>query len=90
MLGGTAFAWPLVATAQQTLKIRRILLASALHASRAEIIFFAAKHRLPTFMENSDYVPYGGLMSYVSGTNNALSEPNILVRAFEEREGERT
>jgi putative tryptophan/tyrosine transport system substrate-binding protein len=38
----------------------------ALLASRAEIIGFAAKHRLPTVYGNSDYVPDGGLMSYAT------------------------
>jgi putative ABC transport system substrate-binding protein len=39
---------------------------AALLASRAEIIGFAAKHRLPTVYGNSDYVPDGGLMSYAT------------------------
>jgi putative tryptophan/tyrosine transport system substrate-binding protein len=39
---------------------------AALLASRAEIIGFAARHRLPTVYGNSDYVPDGGLMSYAT------------------------
>jgi putative ABC transport system substrate-binding protein len=35
-------------------------------ANRAEIIGFAAKHRLPTIYGNPDYVPDGGLMSYAT------------------------
>jgi putative tryptophan/tyrosine transport system substrate-binding protein len=35
-------------------------------ANRAEIIGFAAKHRLPTVYGNPDYIPDGGLMSYAT------------------------